>query len=112
MTGQQTNTIRIAQIQARLGPTPPMLRRADMAFLLEEIERLNMVQIQLAGCLMGMVCQHCQADEDGVYETFALSANEDSLQLLEDNGLAERLPGHLLRYRLLWDNLLAVLVEE
>jgi len=100
MTGQQTNTIKIAQIQARLGPTPPI------------IERLNMVQIQLAGCLMGMVCQHCQADEDGVYETFALSANEDSLQLLEDNGLAERLPGHLLRYRLLWDNLLAVLVEE
>jgi hypothetical protein len=51
--------------------------------------------------LMDMVHQHCQVE--GHIVDAALSANEEVVDLLLDDGLLERLPGKLDRYKLRWD---------
>jgi len=78
-----------------------LLRRKAEA----EVERLRAKQTEYVDALMGMVCQHCQIDKPDLYMTMGLSANEDAIGLLEDDGLAERLPGKLWRWRLCWDKL-------
>ena len=64
---------------------------------------------RLREALLDVINQACQveitAKQECIISDLALSAYEDAIDLLEELGLVERLPGKLLRWKIKWEAL-------
>ena len=117
----QSLTTWVADKMLKLGWASPALEEEDVMALREELafvkehwvnpkdvgplyERIRLLE-QAQTLLCDVVNQACQEDYDDkgpIIGDWALSAYEDAIDWLEKMGLAIRIPGKLLRWRLTW----------
>ena len=82
-----------------------------MKQLEERIRLLEQAQVLLCD-VVNQACQEDYDDKGPIISDGALSAYEDSIAWLEKMGLAIRMPGKLLRWRLTWPESPAAAREE
>src|SRR3989304_6565901 len=85
--------------------------RSDAAVLRERIRLLEQAQTLLCD-VVNQACQEDYDDKGPIISDLALSAYEDAIAWLEKMGLAIRIPGKLLRWRLTWPDSPAAAREE
>jgi len=84
---------------------------SDAAVLRERIRLLEQAQTLLCD-VVNQACQEDYDDKGPIISDLALSAYEDAIAWLEKMGLAIRIPGKLLRWRLTWPDSPAAASEE